>query len=83
MSKEIITLEKVAALVAIVCPNEHGIHAETYIRYLILIDQHGHAIWLDSPSTEDCTRIYEHCVNATPRVIQAPCVWCTAKTKNS
>lgn len=49
---------EVVKLVAVYCPNIHNIHQGMYIRYVILVNKHGEAMWVDDPSEEDLARFW-------------------------
>lgn len=78
------SLGNIAQIVAVICPNKWNIHSYVYVRYLILIDENDHAIWMDDPTKEDCERIYLHASSyAKTSAYQADCQWCQARDEPS
>lgn len=74
------SLSTIAKVILIVCPNRWGIHEEVYIRYCLVLDIHTNAFWLDDPSEQDVSHIFNHIAHkASKEVILSPCPWCQAK----
>lgn len=68
----------VQQLIAVYCPNVHGIHPTIYIRYIILVGSTGY-LFLDDPTEEDCTRMWQHAHSTSQvKAIASVCPWCSA-----
>lgn len=70
---------EVVKLVAVYCPNIHNIHKGIYIRYVILVDQQGTAMWVDDPLEDDLARLWARVSSKAEALTTAsPCPFCQA-----
>jgi len=74
------SLGPVTRIVAVICPNKYKIHKGIYVRYLILVNADGHAVFLDDPSPEDCKMIYDRSSHeAEVTVVESDCQFCQSE----
>lgn len=72
---------EVVKLVAVYCPNIHNIHKGMYIRYCILVNRHGEAMWIDDPLEEDLSRLWARVSSKAEAITAASeCPFCQAIT---
>ena len=74
-----IPLEDIVKLVIVVCGNRFGLHNQVYVRYIILVDHHQQAYWVDDPSEAQVTYMVHNVhPNCKKEAITAPCQFCQA-----
>ena len=74
-----ISIEDIVRLVIVVCSNRFGLHDEVYVRYVILVNHHDEAYWVDDPTEEEVEKLV-HGVSKTcnMQALTAPCPFCQA-----
>ena len=83
------SVKPIVKVVAVYCPNLHGIHPndQPYIRYLILVSADLTALFVDDPSVEDVARLWKRSHSrAEGGMVKSECPFCqalTAKDKES
>ena len=73
------SLNAVRKAIIIVCPNPFNLHNEVYVRYIILLDDNDHALWIDDPTTDEVMSIIRHLKGEENGVAYSPCPWCQSK----
>lgn len=79
MKIPITSLSAIKRAVIVICPNPFNFHNEVYVRYLILIDDAGHAVWLDDPTQDEVMSIIRHLKGEENGVAYSPCPFCQSK----
>ncbi len=65
-----------------ICPNKYGIHSEPYYPYILFIDNHGYAMFIDDPDYETCQKILTQIeisgrpVDEQSGAVYHSCQWC-------
>ena len=76
MNISLSSLNEVKRAIVIVCPNHFNLHNGVYVRYIILLDDAEHAVWIDDPSPEEVMSIIRHLKGEQNGMIFSPCPWC-------
>lgn len=73
------SLNEVKRAILVICPNPFNIHDAVYVRYIILLDDDGHAFWIDDPQPDEVMSIIRHLKGEQNGIAYSPCPWCAAK----
>lgn len=69
--------------VAIVCPNNYGVHKAPVIRYLVVMDGGEKSRWTDDPTWDDLQAFKRKNPKMFTKIIFAPCRYCAHLAKRT
>ena len=75
-------MSRIVRVIFFLCPNNFGLHSETYVRYVLIIDEHGNTLWIDDPTYDTLQDLLRQAEMADAGKkstgVYSECPWCQA-----